>query len=181
MADEQPKAEGDSTITVKVRNQSGDEMIFKVKKTTKMSKIIDAYGQRTGLQSGTFRFMFDGQRVKDDDTPKMLEMDENDQIDVLIEALGGADAPADAPADGEPTTINIKVKDQSGDEMLFKVKKTTKMSKIMDAYAQRRGVGADNLRFVYDGQRVNKEATPKMMEMDDDDQIDVTLETVGGM
>lgn len=177
MADEQPKTEGDSgTITVKVRNQSGDEMIFKVKKTTKMSKIVGAYAERTGLQPGTFRFMFDGQRVKDDDTPKMLEMEENDQIDVLIEALGGGDA----PAEGEVATINIKVKDQTGDEMLFKVKKTTKMSKIMEAYASRRGVGVDNLRFMYDGQRLNKEGTPKMMEMEEDDQIDVTLETVGG-
>jgi small ubiquitin-related modifier len=178
MSDEQPKTEGDAgTITVKVRNQSGDEMVFKVKKTTKMSKIIDAYGSRTGLQAGTFRFMFDGQRVKDDDTPKMLEMEENDQIDVLIEALGGGDT----AADGEVATINIKVKDQSGDEMLFKVKKTTKMSKIMEAYAQRRGVGVENLRFVYDGQRLSKDGTPKMMEMDDEDQIDVTLETVGGL
>ena len=77
-------------------------------------------------------------------------------------------------------TITIKVKDQGGDEMFFKVKKTTKMSKIFDAYSQRRGIASTSIRFVYDGQRVQPETTPKMLEMDDNDQIDVFLEAVGG-
>ncbi|PIY30534.1 MAG: hypothetical protein COZ08_12345, partial [Bacteroidetes bacterium CG_4_10_14_3_um_filter_42_6] len=51
----------------------------------------------------------------------------------------------------DANTINIKVKDQSGEEMLFRVKKTTKMSKIVDAYAQRRGVQKSGLRFMFDG------------------------------
>jgi len=33
--------------------------------------------------------MFDGQRVQPDVTPKMLELEENDQIDAMIEAVGG--------------------------------------------------------------------------------------------
>lgn len=33
--------------------------------------------------------MFDGQRVQPDETPKMLELQESDQIDAMIEAVGG--------------------------------------------------------------------------------------------
>ncbi len=76
--------------------------------------------------------------------------------------------------------ITVKVRDQTGDEMQFRVKKTTKMSKIFDAYAQRRGIAAASLRFLLDGERIQPEQTPKMLELDDESQIDVVLETVGG-
>ncbi len=78
-------------------------------------------------------------------------------------------------------TITVRVKDNTGEEMFFKVKKTTKMSKIMDAYAQRRGVATNSLRFMLDGDRIQGDATPKMLELEDNDQIDVMLETVGGL
>lgn len=55
-----------------------------------MAKIIDAYSQRRGIQSNSLRFMLDGRRVQPDDTPKMLELEDNDQLDVMLETLGGA-------------------------------------------------------------------------------------------
>jgi small ubiquitin-related modifier len=64
-------------------------MFFKVKKTTKMEKILSAYAQRRGVALTSLRFMLDGTRIKETDTPKMLELDDNDQIDVMLEALGG--------------------------------------------------------------------------------------------
>jgi small ubiquitin-related modifier len=60
-----------------------------VKKSTKMSKIFDAYGQRRGLQATALRFMLDGERVLPDNTPKMLELEDDDQIDVMLEVVGG--------------------------------------------------------------------------------------------
>ena len=54
------------------------------------------------------------------------------------------------------------------------------MSKIFDAYAGRRGIDVVALRFMFDGKKINKDNTPKMLEMEDDDQIDVFLEAVGG-
>lgn len=32
-----------------------------------------------------FRFLYDGTRIKDTDTPDSLEMEDNDSIDVMIE------------------------------------------------------------------------------------------------
>ena len=77
-------------------------------------------------------------------------------------------------------TITIRVKDQSGDETFFKVKKTTKMSKVFGAYAQRKGVPKTSLRFLIDGERIDENETPKSLELEDQDQIDCLLEQTGG-
>jgi small ubiquitin-related modifier len=37
---------GDDTITLRVRDQSGEEVFFKVKKTTKMQKVSSARSHR---------------------------------------------------------------------------------------------------------------------------------------
>jgi len=69
--------------------QAGEETYFKVKKTTKMSKVFDAYAQRKGVQRKALRFLLDGERIQDDQTPDDLDLDENDQIDCLLEQTGG--------------------------------------------------------------------------------------------
>lgn len=87
---------------------------------------------------------------------------------------------SDEPAEPSVETITLKLRDQTGDEMFFKVKKTTKMSKIFEAYAQRRGVASSALKFLMDGSRVNPDSTPKMEELEENDQIDVMVDAVGG-
>ena len=36
-----------------------------------------------------FRFLFDGRRINDDETPKALEMEQDDVIEVYQEQTGG--------------------------------------------------------------------------------------------
>lgn len=43
---------------------------------------------------------------------------------------------------------------QEGEETFFKVKPTTKMTKVFSAYAQRKGVKVTALRFMIDGNRI---------------------------
>ena len=50
---------------------------------------------------------------------------------------------------------------QGGRETIFKVKKHTKMKKVFTAYAQRKGLRPESLRFMLDGDRVNGEDTPQ--------------------
>ena len=88
--------------------------------TTKLGKIFDAYAARKGLEPNALRFTFDGQRVDRNSTPKMMEMEDNDQIDVFLQQVGGADDAAPAPAPEAPMTI--RVKGQGGDEIQFKVR-----------------------------------------------------------
>src|SRR6185312_16445681 len=79
---------GEAPITLKVRDQTGEEMFFKVKKGTLLNKIFEAYAQRRGVSAQTLRFMLDEKRLKGTDTPKMLEMEDDDQIDVFLEQTG---------------------------------------------------------------------------------------------
>ena len=54
-----------------------------------MSKVFGAYATRRGVQEGSLRFMLDGERIDPDQTPKMLELEDQDQIDCLLEQTGG--------------------------------------------------------------------------------------------
>ena len=81
---------------------------------------------------------------------------------------------------GDNEVLNIRVKDQQGGEISFKVKKSTHFSKIFDAYAARHSLEVSQLRFIFDGARINGESTPKMFEMEDNDMIEVMIQSVGG-
>lgn len=50
--------------------QNGEEVHFKIKKTTPLSKLMDAYCQRMGLARTSIRFLFEGSRIQDTQTPK---------------------------------------------------------------------------------------------------------------
>jgi small ubiquitin-related modifier len=74
-------AKGGATITIRVKEQAGEETYFKVKRSTKMSKVFDAFALRKGVARKALRFLLDGERVTDDSTPESLDLEENDQID----------------------------------------------------------------------------------------------------
>eukprot|EP00347_Sterkiella_histriomuscorum_P000970 403373831 len=79
----------DPHINIKVKSQDGTEIFFKIKRTTQLKKLMDAYCNRQGLSINQCRFIFDGERLKDDDTPDKLEMENGDEIDVMVEQTGG--------------------------------------------------------------------------------------------
>jgi len=83
-----------------------------------------------------------------------------------------------APED--PNTINLRVVSQDGNEVYFKIKKQTALRKLMDAYCQRQGIDPNSIRFLYDGERIQVEQTPKELEMEDNDIIDAVLQQTGG-
>ena len=92
---------------------------------------------------------------------------------IRLDQVGGGEA--DGEEDGKAGAITVRVRDQVGEEMMFKVKKDTKMLKIFEAYSKRRGVSTDSLRFTLDGERIEADSTPKLLELEDNDQIDVLL------
>ncbi|KAK9918913.1 hypothetical protein WJX75_008008 [Coccomyxa subellipsoidea] len=92
---------------------------------------------------------------------------------------------ADQGAETKPkvengSVINLVVKDQNDTEVHFKVKTHTKFQKIMEAYASKRSVDVAAIRFLYDGQRLDKNSTPGDHSMEDNDVIDCVLEQIGG-
>lgn len=79
-----------ATINLKVKTQDGNAVYFKVKKTTSLRKLMDAYCKRVGKSPSDVRFLFDGHRINNDDTPEMLEMEEDDEIDAMVQQTGGS-------------------------------------------------------------------------------------------
>jgi len=76
--------------------------------------------------------------------------------------------------------LSLKVKSQDGNEVYFKVKKTTQFMKVMSAYCKKVGADLDTVRFLFDGQRLRPEQTPADLGMEDDDEIDAMVQQTGG-
>jgi len=82
--------------------------------------------------------------------------------------------------EADPNTINLRVVSQDGNEVYFKIKRQTPLRKLMDAYCQRQAIDPNSIRFLYDGQRIQAEQTPKELDMEDNDIIDAVLQQTGG-
>jgi len=76
--------------------------------------------------------------------------------------------------------IKLRVLGQDQSEVHFKVKMTTQMGKLKKSYSERQSVPVHNLRFLYDGRRLGDSETPKQLDMEDDDVIEVYQEQTGG-
>lgn len=62
-----------------------------------------------------------------------------------------------APAGAEH--LNIKVTDNNN-EVFFKIKRSTKLEKLMNAFCERQGKTLQSVRFLFEGQRVQPTDTP---------------------
>uniref|UniRef100_A0A2K5TL95 Small ubiquitin-related modifier 1 n=1 Tax=Macaca fascicularis TaxID=9541 RepID=A0A2K5TL95_MACFA len=83
------KKEGEY-IKLKVIGQDSSEIHFKVKMTTHLKKLLESYCQRQGVPMNSIRYLFEGQRIADNHTPKELGMEEEDVIEVYQEQTGGS-------------------------------------------------------------------------------------------
>ena len=119
-------------IKLKVVGQDSNEIHFRVKMSTSMAKLKKSYAERVGVPVSSLRFLFDGKRINDDETPKALEMEQEDVIEVYQEQTGGVENKNEAKC------FNFKVEDSN--EIHFQVKMSTSMAKLKKSYAERVGV-----------------------------------------
>lgn len=68
----------------------------------------------------------------------------------------GAPTGGDAPPSEH---LNIKVTDNNN-EVFFKIKRSTKLEKLMNAFCERQGKDPKTVRFLFDGQKVTPGDTP---------------------
>ncbi|KAH8697331.1 putative ubiquitin-like modifier [Talaromyces proteolyticus] len=73
-------------------------------------------------------------------------------------ADANAPMPGDAPAQSTEH-LNIKVTDNNN-EVFFKIKRSTQLKKLMDAFCERQGKQPSTVRFLFDGTRVRPEDSP---------------------
>ena len=65
--------------------------------------------------------------------------------------------------------LNIKVTDNNN-EVFFKIKRTTALSKLMNAFCERQGKSPQSVRFLFDGSRVNPTDTPDGVSLNDEER-----------
>ena len=89
-----------------------------------------------GIDVSQFRFTLNGKRVRSDETPQILGLDDNDEIKVA--QLSGA-LPVRAAGPDDPF-LTIQVKEcASGDFTQLRATKTTRMELVFNMYAARQG------------------------------------------
>ena len=79
----------DSSIQIQVMADNGNALHFKIKRSTKMVKVLDAYAKKQSVDRAQLKFLFDGEKVTADATPESLGMSEDDILDAVVEANGG--------------------------------------------------------------------------------------------
>jgi small ubiquitin-related modifier len=75
--------------------------------------------------------------------------------------------------------ITLILRDQTGEQTSFKLKRSTELSGLFNTYAKMKGVVGHDLRFLFGGERIPESATPFDLELNDQDEIDVILEGSG--
>ena len=57
--------------------------------TTPLQKVIDAYCSRMNVGTDSVRFLYDGDRIKGENTPEIMQMEDGDILDVVLQQTGG--------------------------------------------------------------------------------------------
>lgn len=78
------------------------------------------------------------------------------------------------------TCINVMLLVQDGNEVFFRIKRSTQLKKLMNAYCDRQSVDINSIAFLFDGRRLRGEQSPDELEMEDGDEIDAMLHQTGG-
>lgn len=79
-------------------------------------------------------------------------------------------SPSPAQQDEQPQQsehLNIKVTDNNN-EVFFKIKRTTQLKKLMDAFCERQGKTFHSVRFLFDGTRVNPTDNPESVSRNEE-------------
>ena len=79
--------EGSTYVHIMVVTQDGNKTSFKINeisfKTTPLQKLMHAFCAHHGVSTNSVRFVFDGNRVNETQTPAQLDMEDGDLIDLL--------------------------------------------------------------------------------------------------
>ena len=83
----QPSTSGGS-LNIRVRDANGRVEYFTVKPTTPLERVLNAWSTRVGVCAASVRFLWDGSRVRSDQTPADIGMEDGDQLDCMAEMRG---------------------------------------------------------------------------------------------
>lgn len=80
--------DGVDTMIIRLQNQCGDRVHFRVRTSTQFGVVANAYCMLTGMEMSDLRFVFDRVRCHFYDTIAGIGMEDGDTVDVLVEQRG---------------------------------------------------------------------------------------------
>lgn len=79
------------TISITFHNQEGCESPpMKIVKSEKLFPLFEEYAKSNDLPTESLIFSLYGQRIRGDETPAQIEMNDEDQVDVFMHRHGGS-------------------------------------------------------------------------------------------
>uniref|UniRef100_A0A7S3UZ61 Ubiquitin-like domain-containing protein n=1 Tax=Aplanochytrium stocchinoi TaxID=215587 RepID=A0A7S3UZ61_9STRA len=76
-------------LTFRIADGNERKVKMNVKPNTKFGKMFVKLAESLSVDGSTFRFLFDGNRINEMDTPESIEVEDGDMIDVVMEQQGG--------------------------------------------------------------------------------------------
>ncbi|XP_027853374.1 small ubiquitin-related modifier-like [Aphis gossypii] len=89
VADDKTSTSDDYIRLRVITSDLNNEVHFRVKAATPLVRLKRSYCSKLGHQIDELRFVFDGHRITDEDTPKKLGMINDDVIEIYQERSGG--------------------------------------------------------------------------------------------
>ena len=159
---------------------------------------MEAYCSRLPQSRDDVRFMFDGVQIEEAQTPAQIGMEDGDvrssvepltlylsssqivcprvrQIIHVMYKKRAKKRKSSAGTSSGTSSGQVRTIDENGNAILFALKPTTPLGKLMQAYCNRQGMDVKNLRFMYDGKRIEEAQTPADIDMEDGDFIVVEV------
>jgi len=131
--------------------------IVEVNGSTEWLEVVDLYEKYKNLPSNySKRFKKKGYKLSSSSTVSDIGLATNDIITV-----------------SNSNCISITLNEVTGQHMIFKIKKNTKMEIVMNAYAKRRSINVNSFSLYLDGSRLRSDGTSITHEILDGDVIDV--------
>ena len=149
-------------IFISLRDQIGREIMFKMKPTARLSKVVKAFANRYELSEDDIELCFKGVRISNyDESPFSLGMKNDDKIDVRL------------PPARLPLTIYLRQPEWRANIEAYKLNPLTRLSAAVARYVVRRGITASQIELSFGGAIIDINSTPIDVGLEDGDTLDI--------
>lgn len=164
-------------LSVKVYWQNCEVVKFRIRKFQKITQIFEHFSKKENIGFDKLLFTYNDQILKRDDTPSSINYKISKFIDGgVVKNSITHDAKVDL-INTDPNIVRIKFQFQNVKPFETNVKLDEKLSISMVKCAEHLECTLDKLKFYFDGDNLIGSATPRQLELEGGETIDVKMIT----